>query len=73
MFKLFQQQQFQQEAFRERRHLHDFDIWPWLKTTLRQGQEVLYLGMVSVCLYLLGKTKTGPPFFLIYNILLFLK
>ena len=30
----------QQEAFRERRHLHVCDLWPWRVTlTLLQGQE----------------------------------
>ena len=31
--------QLEQEAFRERRHLHVCDLWPWVVTlTLSQGQ-----------------------------------
>ena len=42
-----------QEAFRERRHLHVCDLWPWRVTlTLLQGQESLCHWMLHIILYL---------------------
>ena len=43
----------QQEAFRERRHLHVCDLWPWVVTlTLSQGQISLCNSMSLIVLYL---------------------
>ena len=46
-----------QEAFRERRHLHVYDLWPWVVTwvvtlTLSQGQIGLCHSMSLIVLYL---------------------
>ena len=44
----------QQEAFRERRHLHVSDLWPWVVTlTLCRGKIGLAMSLdVAYCIYL---------------------